>query len=125
MGVVSSDPIDVALLVAAAVTRTGGNYFVGGSLASSLQGEPRATNDIDLVVDLPATGVRDLVRELDGRWLRARSGIMRRWVFAFAPFVLASCAGRAGQSPRLPDATRTGAITSLVREDRMKSDVIK
>ena len=29
-------------------------YFLGGSLASSLQGEPRATNDIDFVIALPA-----------------------------------------------------------------------
>src|SRR6266478_4126697 len=68
MGAVSSDPIDVALLVAAAVTRAAGSYFVGGSLASSLQGEPRATNDIDLVVDLPVISVRDLVRELGGEF---------------------------------------------------------
>lgn len=37
--------------------RIGVPYFVGGSLASSLQGEPRATNDIDLVVDLAPSAV--------------------------------------------------------------------
>jgi hypothetical protein len=47
------DIIDVALLVAAAIESCGGDYFVGGSLASSVDGEPRATNDIDFVVDLP------------------------------------------------------------------------
>ena len=47
------DAIGIALLVARAIESAGGSYFVGGSLASSLQGEPRATNDIDLVVDLP------------------------------------------------------------------------
>jgi hypothetical protein len=31
----------------------GADYFLGGSLASSLQGEPRATNDIDFVIALP------------------------------------------------------------------------
>jgi hypothetical protein len=41
------DVLDVALLVAEAIDSTGGEYFVGGSVASSLQGEPRATNDID------------------------------------------------------------------------------
>src|SRR5438309_1603229 len=50
---------------------------------------------------------------------------MRRWIFAFAPLVLTSCAGRAGQSPRLPAATRTGAMTTMVREDRLKNDVVK
>ncbi|MEZ4297422.1 MAG: hypothetical protein R3B70_20840 [Polyangiaceae bacterium] len=42
--------LDVALRVAAALESIRCEYFIGGSLASSLQGEPRATNDIDLVV---------------------------------------------------------------------------
>jgi hypothetical protein len=46
----------LALAVALEVGRTldaiGVAYFLGGSLASSLQGEPRATNDVDFVVDL-------------------------------------------------------------------------
>ena len=46
------DIIDVALRVAAALESVGGRYFVGGSLASSLDGHPRATNDVDFVVDL-------------------------------------------------------------------------
>lgn len=46
------DALDVALLVAAALGAVGAEYFVGGSVASSLQGEPRATNDIDFVVSL-------------------------------------------------------------------------
>ncbi|MEI8255809.1 MAG: hypothetical protein WCJ30_09065 [Deltaproteobacteria bacterium] len=44
------DIIGVALVVARAIEQVGGAYFVGGSLASSLQGEPRATNDIDIVL---------------------------------------------------------------------------
>lgn len=46
------DAVDVALRVADALERAGVAYFVGGSFASSMQGEPRSTNDIDLVVDL-------------------------------------------------------------------------
>src|SRR5262245_55494876 len=46
----AQDAFDVALLVAAAIDAVRGEYFVGGSVASSLQGEPRATNDIDIVV---------------------------------------------------------------------------
>ena len=46
------DPLEIALLVAAAIERADGSYFVGGSVASSLQGDPRATNDIDFVVEL-------------------------------------------------------------------------
>lgn len=47
------DVIDVALRVAEALESVGARYFVGGSLASSLDGQPRATNDIDLVIDIP------------------------------------------------------------------------
>jgi hypothetical protein len=53
------EPLDIALRVAAAIESNGGNYFVGGSLASSLQGEPRATNDIDLVIELPLAKIRN------------------------------------------------------------------
>lgn len=48
-----TDPLDVALLVAEALDALDAEYFVGGSVASSFQGEPRATNDIDFVISLP------------------------------------------------------------------------
>ena len=54
------DAIDVAIAVSRAVESIGGSYFVGGSLASSLQGEPRATNDVDIVVDVPLGRLRSL-----------------------------------------------------------------
>ncbi|MFL5367403.1 MAG: hypothetical protein ACJ79W_02300 [Myxococcales bacterium] len=47
-----ADVVDLALAVAAAFDRSGVPYFLGGSLASSLQGEPRATNDIDFVIEI-------------------------------------------------------------------------
>jgi hypothetical protein len=56
--------LDVALRVAAAIEAVGGAYFVGGSLASSLQGEPRATNDVDMVLELPLGRVRDFIAKL-------------------------------------------------------------
>lgn len=58
------DVLDVALLVADALERSGVDYFLGGSLASSFQGEPRATNDIDLVVDLSEANVERFVAAL-------------------------------------------------------------
>ena len=36
-------------------------YMITGSLASSAQGEPRTTHDLDLVIDLPAKAVHGLV----------------------------------------------------------------
>jgi hypothetical protein len=52
--------IDIALKVAGALQAVGAAYFVGGSLASSLQGEPRATNDIDFVISLPVGRINAL-----------------------------------------------------------------
>jgi hypothetical protein len=60
------DALDVALAVARAVEAVGGAYFVGGSIASSLQGEPRATNDVDVVVELPLGRIGAFVAALGG-----------------------------------------------------------
>jgi hypothetical protein len=60
----AADALDVALLVARAIESVGGSYFVGGSLASSIQGEPRATNDIDIVIELPLGRIAELVSAL-------------------------------------------------------------
>jgi hypothetical protein len=57
---VGENAIDIALKVARALTTVGAEYFVGGSLASSLQGEPRATNDIDFVIALPLGKIGEL-----------------------------------------------------------------
>ncbi len=38
------------------------DYMVTGSVASSLQGEPRATHDIDLVVDIRTSAVRSVAQ---------------------------------------------------------------
>jgi len=55
-------PLDLALEVAALLDRLGIPYVVGGSLASSLLGEPRATADVDIAIELDAG---DLARLLD------------------------------------------------------------
>lgn len=57
---VGENAIDIALKVASALTSVGAEYFLGGSLASSLQGEPRATNDIGFVIALPVGRTRAL-----------------------------------------------------------------
>ena len=46
------DAVEVALLVTTALDRIGVPYVIGGSFASSLYGQPRSTNDVDLVADL-------------------------------------------------------------------------
>ena len=42
-------PVAVALRVADALESCGVRYVVGGSLASSISGEPRSTLDVDIV----------------------------------------------------------------------------
>ncbi len=54
----------MALAVARALDAVGAPYFLGGSLASSVQGEPRATNDIDLVIELSPSRVRAFAQAL-------------------------------------------------------------
>jgi len=59
-----TESIEIALRVARALEAVGVEYHLGGSLASSIHGEPRATNDVDLVVDLAPERVDALVAEL-------------------------------------------------------------
>lgn len=47
--------------VATALDRHGIDYMVTGSMVSSMQGEPRATHDIDIVVKLCAEDVESLI----------------------------------------------------------------
>ena len=58
------DPADVAVRVARAFERAGVEYAVGGSVAASAYGEPRATRDLDFAVRLSASQVSTLVQEL-------------------------------------------------------------
>lgn len=66
MGQAADDPVSLALLVGRCIEVAGGRYFVGGSLASSLQGEPRASNDIDIILDLPIGRIASFVENLGG-----------------------------------------------------------
>lgn len=73
------------LAVARALEAAGARYLVGGSLASSLQGIPRSTLDVDLVTDLAPSGVEAFVRALGADFYadaeRIRNGVGRRASF--------------------------------------------
>jgi hypothetical protein len=56
--------LDVTIFVAGVFDRLGITYLVGGSLASSLHGIPRATQDVDVVAAIQPNDVRDLVAAL-------------------------------------------------------------
>ena len=72
-----SDPVSVALRVAEALQACGARYVVGGSLASSISGEPRSTLDVDLVVEMAVEQVATFLKAL-GEEFYADSDSLRR-----------------------------------------------
>lgn len=70
------DPLAIAGRVTAAFERLGVRYLLGGSLASTAMGEPRATLDVDLVADLSPATVMPWIEALgaefaiDAAWAR-------------------------------------------------------
>jgi hypothetical protein len=56
------DPVPTALDVAARLERLGIEYWLGGSLASSIHGEPRSTHDVDFVAEIRPEHVGAIVR---------------------------------------------------------------
>lgn len=58
------EPVRVALEFTGFLEQLGVAYVVSGSLASSLHGEPRSTNDIDIVADLLPEHVASLAAKL-------------------------------------------------------------
>lgn len=66
----SSKPLDLVeflILVIDALQSTGIKYMIGGAIAGWAWGEPRATQDLDLVVNLPIDRVTALSVELKKR----------------------------------------------------------
>ena len=53
----ANEPIEVALLIGAALDACAVDYFLTGSVASGILGQPRMTRDIDFVVHLRVTQV--------------------------------------------------------------------
>ena len=60
--------LTIALIIEDVLDRLGVRHVVGGSLASSLHGIPRATQDIDFVVDLRPADADVIVAELAPRF---------------------------------------------------------
>lgn len=71
------NPWNVAAAVAQALDRLGVRYVVGGSLASSLAGEPRSTIDVDIVVELEPQHVAALAEYLTPRFYVPEEGLTR------------------------------------------------
>ena len=68
---------DVAFRVAQAIEACGLTYLIGGSLASSVSGEPRSTIDIDIVVALTETDIACLLEALGSEFYADEAAILR------------------------------------------------
>ena len=79
------DPLELASLLAETLERCQIRYLLGGSLASTALGEPRATLDVDIVVDLSQETVGPWLAQMgsdfsfDEEW--ARDEVKRRGCF--------------------------------------------
>jgi hypothetical protein len=51
-------------------------FMVSGSLASSIYGPPRATNDFDMVIDPIANSLNRLIDSLPNDWYASREAVM-------------------------------------------------
>src|SRR5262245_21746562 len=71
------DPLRVAAMVTGALAELGVRYSIGGSVASSLSGEPRSTLDIDIVAALEETQIDRLVEVLEHEFYINRDSLRR------------------------------------------------
>jgi hypothetical protein len=71
-----AEPIAVTLELTAGLEELGLDYVIGGSVASSLHGIPRATQDIDVVVVLWGKDVDDFVARFQSSFYVDRDMVM-------------------------------------------------
>jgi len=65
---VLAEPVQITYQIAQELDRLGIPYFVGGSLASSLHGVPRATQDVDIIVDIKIRHIPGLVKAFEAEF---------------------------------------------------------
>lgn len=73
----TTDFNDVILRVTQILDQICVRYLIGGSVATAIYGEPRATEDVDLVVDLRAEHVQPLIDALGDDFYVDRESIHR------------------------------------------------
>ena len=74
---IGSSPVAVARHVADALESCGVRYVIGGSLASSISGEPRSTLDVDIVVEMSEADVPRVVAALTPEFEVDEGAVMR------------------------------------------------
>lgn len=89
-----TDVTSVSAALAEALERAGIQYFVGGSVASSVHGAPRFTRDLDVVVDLSEARVPAFVEaagpdfDIDEESLREEARRRGSWNIFHVPSML-------------------------------------
>lgn len=80
-----AEPVQITQQIVKEFERLNISYLVGGSLASSLHGVPRATNDVDMVADIHYEHIPGLVNALKSEFYvdadMIREAIQRRSSF--------------------------------------------
>jgi len=72
-----AEPIQITQRIAREFERLEIRYLVGGSLASSLHGIPRATNDVDMVADITYEHIPVLVNALKSEFYIDVLGVLQ------------------------------------------------
>lgn len=70
------EPVAVASHIADGLTQIGVSYVIGGSFASSVHGEPRSTNDVDMVADLRQTDVDSFIDAIGPEYYVFREAVV-------------------------------------------------
>lgn len=66
--IVDAESIRLALIMVEILDNIAVDYLIGGSVASSILGEPRATLDVDIVANLKLSDVQPLVEAMTGEF---------------------------------------------------------
>jgi hypothetical protein len=74
-GIVIADPSELAQKIASILLPLNIPYVVGGSVASSLLGENRSTQDLDLVIDLESRTAQRLIDAMSGEFYISESAV--------------------------------------------------
>ena len=69
------DPLGVAADISKRLEALGIRFLIVGSIASSIHGEPRATNDIDMVADIAAADVEAILHALEAHYYVQESDV--------------------------------------------------
>jgi len=73
---ISMNPFEVAHQITSFLEAEEIEYFIGGSLASTTYGEPRFTQDVDLIVRLPEKKIEKLVENFKSDFYVSESALL-------------------------------------------------